>query len=374
LSIKEDSAGRSRDELKLRVRRLRDKLARTVRHVQGLRDKLTRARRQVQSLRDELARADHQVRGLRGKLAGANRQVPAPGILPGLLARRHTVFPPPSSVAAAVARERDFAGVSSSYCDDTPLSESDVLVNIDHVPLWVPATHVRKVKLPWALIQKVRAVAVGGVMLDIGANIGQTCVPRILLGDFHAIYAAEPEPANYARLKATVAANRMQGFVLPDRVAIGSRDGVLQLHIGHYRSHAAATDRDPDAIEVPSLTLDSWIERLGVDPDEVSFVKTDTNGYELDVLHGAARLLSKRLAVWQIEVAPTFMARLGTTVEMLSDELSKHFTHFIDISHKAPGEVVRPLHVLTDALTYLETMANSRSGKPPQTDLLCLNC
>lgn len=310
----------------------------------------------MKKLREEVARADHQVQGLRERLTRAQRQVPVAEILPDILARRRALFPPLSDVASPAT-----------------LGESDVLVSIDHVVFSVPADWARKVKVPWELIQKVRAVTVGGIMLDIGANIGQTCVPRILLGDFQVIHAAEPEPTNYARLETAIQANGVSGFVVPERVAIGSRDGALRLRVGHYRSHATVADGDPDSVEVPSLTLDSWIARLGIDPDAISFVKTDTNGGELDVLRGAAGLLSRRRAIWQVEVAPSLMARLNTTLGMLTDELRRHFTHFIDINHKAPGDIVRPIDDLTEALAYLDTMETSRGGKSPQTDLLCLN-
>jgi FkbM family methyltransferase len=341
---------------------------------QRLREKLLRDSAQSQNLRARLATATSEVDRLRAKLARTSRQVPVPEILPGLLGRRLQAFPSTSAAAMAAARERQFAVHSSSYRKSPAVSHNDVRVELDHLAFWVPDGYAAKMKLPWALIQQVRAVTVGGTMLDIGANIGQTSIPRILLGDFQTVYAAEPEPANYARLTATVAANRVQGFVLPDRVAIGSRNGVLRLKQDHFRRHAAAADSDPDVIEVDALTLDSWIERLQIDPAEVSFVKVDTNGFELDVLRGAAGLLARGVAVWQLEVAPTFMARLNTTVGMLTDAIRANFTHFIDLSQKTEGERLRRTGELSDALAYLDTMEPSATGKPPQTDVLCLNC
>jgi FkbM family methyltransferase len=273
-------------------------------------------------------------------------------------------------VAAAVAREQALRAVSSAYDLETPIAKADIIVETHGVAFCVPSKYSEGIGVPWGVIRQVREVTVGGIMLDVGANIGQTCVPRVLLGDFQVIYAAEPEPRNYARLKTTIEANRVRGFVLPDRVAIGSRDGSLRFHQGHYRSHRAAADSEPDAVEVPCLTLDSWIERLGIDAEAISFVKVDTNGYEVDVLRGAERLLQKGLAAWQLEVAPAFMAPLKADVEILSTEIRRHFTHFIDLGREAASV---PTTELPGALAYLRDQPTSKGGKPPQTDLLCFN-
>lgn len=347
------SSDDKRQELKQTIRSLRGKLAR-------VHDKLDRADRDGQQLRKQLERM--------------TRRVAVPEILPGIVRQRRAAFPPSGLRESAAAREREFIAASPSYAEPSPLHESDVLTEIGHISLWLPARFVNKVDFPWSLIQRVRSVVVGGIMLDIGANVGQTSVPRVLLGDFQAVYAAEPEPGNYARLKATIAANGLSGFVLPDRVAIGSRDGTLRFKIGHYRSASAAAGSDRKTIEVPSLTLDAWVERLGIARDTISFVKTDTNGCETEVLRGADRLLSRRLAAWQIEVAPAAMQHLGTNIEMLTGELKRHFSHFIDLSMRARGEVVRSTGELPDALEYLGSLPTSGGGKPPQTDLLCFNC
>ena len=114
-------------------------------------------------------------------------------------------------------------------------------------------------------------------------------------------------------------------------MAIGSRDGLLRFHLGHYRAHRAAAAGDVDAVDVGCVRLDSWIERLGIDVDTISYVKVDTNGFETDVLRGAERLLSRGVAVWQLEIAPAFMNALDTTLDDLCAEIRRYFTHFTDL-------------------------------------------
>ena len=312
---------------------------------------------------------------LRNKLHRTNRSVPpVADVLPALLARRRSGLPPMSSRDEAIERERDFANRSSAYRENTKIRPDDVLVTSDNIALWLPAEcRNEKIKMPWSVIQQVRMLVVGGTMLDIGANVGQTSLPRALLGDFAAIYAAEPSPENYARLRASIIANGLSGVVLPDRIAIGSKDGTLRLGESFYRSFTAAIAADDEkTFTVPCLTLDHWLETIGVEADEVSFVKTDTNGFELEVLRGAAHLISKRLAVWQIEVAPSYMRRIDVSMDMLGDELQTGFTHFIDMSARAPGQIVRPIGEFAEAMGYLDMIDISAGGKQ-QTDILCFN-
>ena len=71
-------------------------------------------------------------------------------------------------------------------------------------------------RLPLAEILQTRELAVGRLMIDIGANIGTTSIPRVLLGDFNYVYAAEPDPGNYACLVRNVVDNGLRGLVLPE--------------------------------------------------------------------------------------------------------------------------------------------------------------
>ena len=54
-------------------------------------------------------------------------------------------------------------------------------------------------------------------------------------------------------------------------------------------------------------------------------------------------------AVWQVEVAPTYMAELGVSVAMMGDELREHFTHFINNVNDVAGKTLekgRPSFIL----------------------------
>ena len=83
--------------------------------------------------------------------------------------------------------------------------------------------------LPLDDLATIRQFVVGGIMLDVGANVGTTSIPRVVLGDFPLVYAAEPNTENFECLVGNVLDNQLAGRVLPDRIAISSTTGTARL-------------------------------------------------------------------------------------------------------------------------------------------------
>jgi FkbM family methyltransferase len=221
--------------------------------------------------------------------------------------------------------------------------------------------------LPLNDIATVRACAVGGVMLDVGANIGTTCIPRVVLGDFDCVYAAEPEPDNYACLVGNVLDNGLTGRVMPERVAIGSSNGTASLELmsrigAHHLVAEPDLARGP-LVEVPCFTIDSWLERLGVSPTAVSFVKVDTQGWDIEVLKGATALLEHKHVVWQLEIT-RLVKRSGETIQKFAELLNARFTHAKTLG--GHSVVVKPL---ADVLNRLDRMVEDENF----VNLLLLN-
>ena len=214
---------------------------------------------------------------------------------------------------------------------------------------------VREQWLPFHDILSTRELAVGTAMIDIGANIGTTSIPRVALGDFQYVYAAEPDPANYACLVESVRANGLEGRVLPDRVAIGASDAQAVLRRGaqigtHHLVMAAAR---PEDMPVTAMRLDSWIAAMGIDVQAVTFVKVDTQGWESEVLAGAPALLAQPHIAWQIEFSPSLLKRSGASPDVLLAQLERHFTHFIDLGGSATPRA-RAVGALRESVAYVE--------------------
>ena len=303
-----------------------------------------------------------------------------------LMVRAHQRPVLASDVAAASEREERLLAASCDYAsllaDDPARLAPLVRMEVFGVPWWLPRDEGRPGRLtklagqglPLRAILQTRELSLGGVMLDVGANVGRTSIPRVLLGDVRAVYAAEPEPVNYGCLVQNVIEHRLRGHVLPDRVAIGATRASVRLrrssHIGGHRVLAAERRRKDralaDVINVECWPLDAWMGKLAVEPEAVSFVKVDTQGAEVAVLRGGASLLARRHVAWQLEVDPALLARAGSSMRELVDLLGGAFTHFIDLGAALPGPRAQSTRVLADSLGYVGSSAH-------KTDLIVYN-
>ena len=204
-------------------------------------------------------------------------------------------------------------------------------------------------------------------MIDVGANIGTTAIPRTMLGDFEQVYAAEPDPGNYACLVRNVVENRLTGRVLPDRVAISDHTGVATLHRthqigGHWIDHSRRPGAE-NLVSVDCRTLDAWIDAMAIDMTRVSFIKVDTQGHEDRILDGAARTLSRDRIVWELEFSPRLLTRAGRDPAALCERIQRHFSRYLDLRR---GSVrPRPTDRLALDLAYLGTV-----GRTTYTNLL----
>jgi FkbM family methyltransferase len=319
---------------------------------------------------------------LEQKIDSLHRSVLDKDVLRGLLPLRARVAASRSAATEARQREQRFREVSPAYvrevANDEPLAESTRVVDVDSLRWWVPLLRpdnpalveraIRGTDFPYRVITQTREVGLGGLMLDIGANTGRMAVPRAILGDVTAVYCAEPDLLNYQCLVRNVRDNHLTGLVLPDHLAVAAENGVVRLErgksTGGHRVIDQATAGRRAVTEVPSLTIDAWMNRLGIAPEDVTFVKVDVQGSEVPVLRGAPRLLAQRHVAWQIEVDLIALAGRGFVEDDLFQPLREHFTHFIDLSRRGVGERVRSIGELTEALAYL------RGGADGRTDIL----
>ena len=117
---------------------------------------------------------------------------------------------------------------------------------------------------------------------------------------------------------------------------------------------------------VPCLTLDDWVARRGVDLQRVTFIKSDTQGWDLKVLAGADGVLAHRHIAWQIEFSPAMLARAGTSTSDAFARIASHFSRFIDLRGDT-GVRARPTSGLAEALAGVGT------GDRRYTNLLLYN-
>jgi FkbM family methyltransferase len=319
---------------------------------------------------------------LKRQSASHRRRILSPFIVHDLLPARLATIRARAARADAGASEARLAHVSSAYREAlaslTRPAENLIRTDVQGVTWWVPAPRslsraarerfVAKQRFPYRNITQTREFSLGPILLDIGANNGRMSIPRVILGDIAQAYCAEPDPLNYAALVRNVVDNGLSGLVLPDNVAIGATTGTAKLQHakypgGHHLVHDAATN---NAVNVACWRLDDWCEQLSIDPNLVAYVKVDTQGWEVQVLRGAPKLLGYRHIAWQLEVTPEMLAAAGDSAAELFRICAERFSHFVDLGKDVDGPRSRPVVELEQALAYL-------GGQVPHTDIILFN-
>jgi FkbM family methyltransferase len=365
-------------------RDLRRRLTRANEAIEYWKTRSERRSAAVDRMKQELDAAKLRVQEAQANATLRKRRELSPGVLEQMLVSRVAQRPRlPWEAGPARDRESRLLAASDEYrtvVEDEARATKLQRAEVSGIPWWLPrdegrAGRSKKLQhqgFPLRAVLNTREVSLGGIMLDLGANVGRTSITRVLLGDVRAVYAAEPEPTNYSCLVQNVVEHGLRGFVLPDRVAIGALRGEVKLRRsqyigGHRLLNPARRQRAPiETVPVQLWPLDDWMAHVGVEAEAISFVKVDTQGSEVNVLRGARALLARRHVAWQLELDPGLLVRAGATVPELLGLVEQHFTHFIDMGPAAPGVRVRPVRDLAGALAYV-------GGEHAKTDLLLYN-
>jgi len=332
------------------------------------------------ALRERLTRVIAALRTARQRLEEAQRERPSVAVIRDAFG--HRVRTLNARVAArSDSREGQLVERSPSYqaaLQEPPDALDDVAARIEVEGLcwWVPRRS-GTARFPFRTISQTRDLAGGGIMLDIGANVGRMSIPRVVLGDVTGAYCAEPDPLTYACLARNVIDNGLRGLVLPDRTAIGDRNGTVRLlrtgSSGNFRVLSEFETVSGEVVDVPCCTLDKWVDQLHIDLDAVTFIKVDIEGFERRLMLGAQRVLGSTQIAWQFEVKPSGLRAVGDDPGEFYRDLQHAFTHFIDLNRKAVGARVRPIADLPEALRYIEPDCAGRASRaaPRQkTDIL----
>jgi FkbM family methyltransferase len=152
----------------------------------------------------------------------------------------------------------------------------------------------------WRVYTKFRELREGDAVVDVGAHVAVFT----LMASRRArrVVAIEPHPFNYKLLLKNIALNKLTN-VTPVNVALSNYCGNAKLYIaknsGAHTIEEEMVDRykikhhfDVDKyVEVKVKTLDSLADELEL--DEVTFIKVDPEGSELNVLKEAERTLKE---------------------------------------------------------------------------------
>jgi FkbM family methyltransferase len=128
----------------------------------------------------------------------------------------------------------------------------------------------------------------GWTVFDVGANSGVYTVQQARRGAH--VYAFEPNPDCYRRLRKSVGLNNLENRVTAANCALGAVAGCAQLLVPGRLTMAGSlrpgwTYAGATGLKVEVQTLDRVVQALGI--NRIDLLKIDVEGFELDVLQGA---------------------------------------------------------------------------------------
>ena len=157
---------------------------------------------------------------------------------------------------------------------------------------------------PWADVGTILGAHPKGI-LDLGAHIGQTAVALRSAFPRADIYSFEPDPENF---RALVDNTQNDQSIFPIQAAVGREAGRANLYrqVGSQtHSLLPVADRAMDYVMSPGIlapqgqtsvdvrALDEFCDERNVH-QTIELVKADVQGYEIEVLSGALRLLGRQ--------------------------------------------------------------------------------
>lgn len=159
-------------------------------------------------------------------------------------------------------------------------------------------------KEPWTVAWIEETMNTGGVLYDVGANVGTfSLVAAKVCGRRGTVVAFEPGFASYSHLCGNIVLNRCEAIIIPVPLAVAGTCGLgsfryLSLDPGQSRHDFKQEGWDANEADTPkryvqpilSMTLDSAISTFSLPAP--NYLKVDVDGGEIDVLQGATQTLS----------------------------------------------------------------------------------
>jgi FkbM family methyltransferase len=162
-----------------------------------------------------------------------------------------------------------------------------------------------------------------GTLFDVGAATGIFSTVFCLVNPAGRAIAFEPSPGAMCRLRALAILNGCETRILARQVAVGAVSAqvpAVLLPGGFVALDDSEGSGEPMGV-IPQISLDNEVAESGVAPD---ILKVDVEGYEMEVLTGAERLLSTRRPIICLELHLDALARRHIAASRVVGTLSSH--------------------------------------------------
>jgi FkbM family methyltransferase len=174
-------------------------------------------------------------------------------------------------------------------------------------------------------------VSPGSVVVDIGAHIGSFTVWAARQGA--RVFAFEPFPENFARLRRNVALNGLTDVRLFPCAVTGQREGRAMFipdEGGHSGRYSLFPGRGNATLEVPCIALADLMRERGL--DRIDLLKIDCQGSEYEILYeagpatlaqvGAIAVECEKFAepaAWSVPALSAYLADMGFSTRARSN-------------------------------------------------------
>lgn len=178
-------------------------------------------------------------------------------------------------------------------------------------------------------------------VIDVGANVGQFLSSLLSVTEVKQIDCFEPNPEALDKLKVSFSRRSRLPTIRTHNIAVGERTGVAELKVTSSSDFSSMLEplaplrrefgREVEIVKrvtVPIRCLDDCAQ-----PDAVDLVKLDVQGFERQVIRGAAKVLA-RTRVLMVEVSfRTFYDGDSTLLDLMSDLANLHGFYLYNISN-----------------------------------------
>jgi len=153
----------------------------------------------------------------------------------------------------------------------------------------------------------------GGVVVDLGANIGSFSIYSANLGA--TVYSVEPEPNNLKALKNNIALNNLNDLITV--VPYGISDATGSAIISDMGGGATIKDNTTFGSEIKLISLDELFDLYNI--EEVDILKIDVEGSETEIISGASKENLKKCKYITMEFDIRSGPFMGDMVKKLSE-------------------------------------------------------
>jgi len=245
------------------------------------------------------------------------------------------------------------------------MSGASVLRNVGNklyqhaFPIYRPLYATYKAYTDRAERQLLREVLFSGaVAVDAGANIG--IYSRFLahcVGPAGVVHSFEPAPENFNRLRA---ATRQFSNVHVSQAAVGERTSQAELYVSGRLNVDHRTYRTNEStrrmVRIEMVALDDYFKP----GQQVDLIKMDIQGYELEALRGAKRVLQEHSKIsLLLELWPFGLKQAGVGWEPLIDMI-RGFDMDLRIVGSHGSRPFNPCDVRSDPSWYVSLFGTKR--------------